>query len=663
MRSILSLLIVIYGLLPLYGQTLDSLRQIDEVVVTAQSIIKDFVPRQQLSGVRLSELSVHSVADALRYFSGLQVKDYGGIGGLKTVDVRNLGSQHLGVFYNGIQLSNSQNGVIDLGRFSLENMELVSLYNGQQTSPLQSAQDYASSNTLHLRSHRPRLNFSLRNKFRLSLDIGSFLTINPKFSWGHLLHNGTTLSVSGEAIYSSGHYPFRYQKAGGYNVSTLRENGDVTALRSELTWWKNLPKGELSIHTYLYSSNRGYPGASIREEPGVFKHQDRQWDTNTFIQGNLKIEQKHYALQARLKYAYDHLHYLSDPRLDVSTMYIDNRFHQQELYLALAQSIKCKGNYSFSLSNDIKYNYLQANLPEFAFPKRLQTLSALASTYRGKYLRLQASFLHTYTLDYRSAVPKYDSYHIWSPTLHIAYFPLGLEQFSLRAFYKHCYRLPTLGDLYYDFIGGKRLNPERTEQFNFGMQFGSPHKQSILQNYEIHADLYYNRVKDKIVAIPTSNQFRWTMLNYGLVDIYGIDLSAKAQLQIGKFNFTPRLTYTYQKALEHTDPTSPWYGGQIPYAPRHAGSFTLRIAYREWLLNYSFLYTGERYHTIANLAEYHIQPWYTHDLSLGRTWFLRRGQQLKTTIEVNNLLNQQYEVVRNYPMPGINFKLKLQLHV
>lgn len=30
------------------------------------------------------------------------------------------------------------------------------------------------------------------------------------------------------------------------------------------------------------------------------------------------------------------------------------------------------------------------------------------------------------------------------------------------------------------------------------------------------------------------------------------------------------------------------------------------------------------------------------------------------TLEVNNIGNQQYEVVRCYPMPGTNFKIKLK---
>ena len=43
------------------------------------------------------------VADAVRRFAGVQLKDYGGAGGLKTVNVRGLGSEHVGVFIDGGQ--------------------------------------------------------------------------------------------------------------------------------------------------------------------------------------------------------------------------------------------------------------------------------------------------------------------------------------------------------------------------------------------------------------------------------------------------------------------------------------------------------------------------------------------------------------------------------
>ena len=58
------------------------------------------------------------MADALRFFAGVQLKDYGGVGGIKTVNIRSMGTNHVGVFYDGIQLSNAQNGQVDLGMFS-----------------------------------------------------------------------------------------------------------------------------------------------------------------------------------------------------------------------------------------------------------------------------------------------------------------------------------------------------------------------------------------------------------------------------------------------------------------------------------------------------------------------------------------------------------------
>ncbi|RZL22805.1 MAG: Plug domain-containing protein, partial [Pedobacter sp.] len=51
-------------------------------------------PVQKLGGDELKRLNSLSVADAIRYFSGVQLKDYGGVGGLKTINVRSMGSNH-----------------------------------------------------------------------------------------------------------------------------------------------------------------------------------------------------------------------------------------------------------------------------------------------------------------------------------------------------------------------------------------------------------------------------------------------------------------------------------------------------------------------------------------------------------------------------------------
>lgn len=75
----------------------------------------------------LKNLQALQVSDAVKHFAGVTVKDYGGIGGLKTVSIRSLGAQHTAVSYDGITVSDCQTGQVDIGRFSLNNVDRLSL--------------------------------------------------------------------------------------------------------------------------------------------------------------------------------------------------------------------------------------------------------------------------------------------------------------------------------------------------------------------------------------------------------------------------------------------------------------------------------------------------------------------------------------------------------
>ena len=65
---------------------IDTLLSLSNVVVTAPKISQ--TPYQELKGEQLQLVSTTTVADALKYFAGVQIKDYGGLGGVKTVNVR-----------------------------------------------------------------------------------------------------------------------------------------------------------------------------------------------------------------------------------------------------------------------------------------------------------------------------------------------------------------------------------------------------------------------------------------------------------------------------------------------------------------------------------------------------------------------------------------------
>ena len=71
---------------------------------------------------------------------------------------------------------------------------------------------------------------------------------------------------------------------------------------------------------------------------------------------------------------------------------------------------------------------------------------------------------------------------------------------------------------------------------------------------------------------------------------------------------------------------------------------------------------GERYSQKENVRRNLVQPYYTSDLSVQKSFNLRE-KVLKASLEVNNLLGQDYEVVLNYPMPKANFKVSLSMEL
>lgn len=656
---------------PLCAQTarIDTAKvyHIDEVTVTVKRrIMKEVIPVQTLSGLELERLGEHSVADAIRYFSGAQIKDFGGIGGLKTVNIRSMGTNHVGVFYDGIELGNAQNGQIDLGRFSLDNMEAISLYNGQKSSIFQPAQDYGSAGSIYLETKKPVFDDDRNYHLKATFKTGSFGVANPSLLWEQKLNKHVTSSLSTEYLHTSGKYKFTYSTQGGYDTTAVRKNGDVNAIRAEYGLFGKIKEGAWSGKTYLYNSERGLPGAMVR---GRLEHQDRQWDTNIFVQGSFQKSFGQYSLLLNGKYAYDYLHYKADPTDILPDM--ENRYKQQEVYLSAANQYAILPCWDVSLSADFKYNKLNADLRDFVFPQRYTTLVAVATSLNLNRLKLQASVLGTFIQDKvkASSVSMKDKSR-FTPAITASYRPFGTEEFNLRAFYKKIFRMPTLNDLYYTFIGNAWLQPEYTTQYNVGATYTKRLEHLWLQKLEAQVDAYYIEVENKIVAMPTSNQFRWTMLNLGQVEIKGIDVALQGEWALGKeWRLGSRLSYTYQKAQDFTPPNKTqetneedYYGDQIPYIPWHSGSLILNSSYKSWELNYSFIYIGDRYNQNANIPENFVQAWYTNDISVGKT-FRWQKKTAKVNAEVNNLFDQQYEVVQSYPMPGINFRITFNITI
>ncbi len=652
--------------------------QLNELVVFGSTLMKEVIPVQKLSGDKLKNLSSFSVADAIRYFSGVQLKDYGGVGGIKTVNVRSMGTHHVGVFYDGIQLSNAQNGQIDLGKFSLENIEEVSLYNGQKSNIFQPGKDFGSSSTIYLRTRIPHFGYNKNYNLRGSVKTGSFHLFNLSFLYEYKINENISASVNGEYLSSSGKYNYRYKRVFPntnevmYDTTAVRENGDISSIRLETGLFGTIQGGYWRVKSYYYDSERGIPGAVVNNK---WKNSQRQWDSSYFLQGIFqKSIAPKYDLLVNAKYADDCMRYLNP---DTTLMLIDNTFKQKESYISTANRYKITNKWDAVLSADLQYNTLTSDLAGFVYPKRLTSLFALASAVNLGKVKMQGSILatnvrerinsgNTAADDSVSTAPNKNEL---TPAFFASYRPFSKHNFNIRAFYKHIFRMPTFNDLYYTDIGNIQLKPEFTHQYNLGFQFERDYSRSFIKNWQMQADAYYNEVTDKIVAVPKgSGQYRWMMMNLGYVEIRGMDMSTSILTEpINDLLLNIKLMYTYQKAQDFTQRKSDilqktTWGGQIPYIPWHSGSVIASLDYKSWQFNYSFIYVGERYHSSANIAAEYEQPWYTNDMTIVRKIKCKEAN-IRLSAEINNIFSQNYEVVLNYPMPQRNYKVALTVEI
>ena len=464
------------------------------------------------------------------------------------------------------------------------------------------------------------------------------------------------MSFNTEWVSSSGKYKFRYRRVTpsgelAYDTTAVRENGDIDAVRLEGGLYGFLPKGRWKVYLYHYNSERGVPGAIVNN---VWRRGERLWDRNSFAQGMFEYNFTHkFSSKINAKYAFDYTRYVNN---DDKLIHVDNIYKQREVYLSWANRYRILPNWDLSLAYDFQWN----GLSEYMDVDRTTHWASLATALSLlDCFKLQASGLMTYVNEEqrdRDEAP--DKFQI-TPGIFASYKPFKRPNFVIRAFYKHSYRMPTFNDLYYTDMGNAYLKPETAIQYNVGVLYDIVREKSWFKYFKVGTDIYYNDVKDKIVAYPKGQQFRWTMLNLGEVEIKGIDAQIGGTFGLPcDIDFTAKFQYTYQEAIDVTNPADNYYRHQIPYIPWHSCSAILMLDWKGWHLNYSFIYTGERYNQQENIRYNHTQPWYTSDISLMKSFKIGKVD-FKATAEVNNLFSQDYDVILNYPMPKRNYRFGL----
>lgn len=561
-------------------------------------------------------LRTSSVADAIRDFSGVQLRDYGGAGGLKTVNVRSLGSAHTAIFLDGVPIDNAQNMQPDLGRLDTEDLETVELFAGQKSELLQTAREYGSASSIHLRSSMPE-----KRKTVLRLRGGSFGTISPSVSHEGRLGSRVTGRIRIGAESSSGRYRFHVKDL-DYDTVMVRSNSDLKAFRASGGLWYTPAGGRYEMSLRLYDSERGIPGPVYKQATKYPMSSDRQADRSLTVQasGEQALSGK-LRIMAKARYSNDILEYLDISELDPSVS-AQWDYHLRSAYVSTSLGWQARPWLHIGAAVDGQTESLKS--------KAEASRSTLFTA--GSAALLKDPWRASATLQYMVSD---DGYSFLSPAFLLDWHPR--EDWEFGGLVKRSCRLPSFNDLYYTSVPPKGLSPEQVWQFAarwcWDRSYGRWH-------FRAREELYHNMVKDKLIAVPNGSLFRWMTYNLGSVRIWGDEISAQASYE-GVAGITGR--YSFQWARE------PGNSFQIPYIPLHSASFNLWGVRNNFRLDIRGFLTGARLTSGSSRPEYRLAPWTTWDASLQWT-----RNPVRISLDVRNIFNSQYEVVRQFPMPGIN---------
>lgn len=610
-------------------------------------------PLQVMQQKHFAALGAKELYEAVKTFSGIQIKDYGGIGGVKTVSVRSLGTQHTAISYDGVTVSNAQSGQVDIGRFNLDNVEMITLSIGQVEDIFQTARMYASAGVLNITTARPRFSNSNVN-VGASMRVGSFGTFNPSAYWQQRLGSRWIVAVNADWLKSDGEYPYTL-KNGNSSSGEKRLNSDVNTIRAEANVYGELENGgEITFKGNWMSYQRGLPGSVI-----YYNHdaRERLWDEAGFVQSHYRraLSPK-WELKGQLKYNYawnkyrdENESYQGGERTDYYT--------QKELYGSVSVKYTPAGYWGIVLSQDIFRNTLEASYENFVYPKRFTSLTALATRFDNGRVNATASLLSTVIAEeLETGSPAPDRFRL-SPSVSVSYKPFKGKNLRIRCSWQDIFRTPTFNDLYYDRVGNSALKPEKASQINVGVTYREAFD-GIVDEISIQADAFYNKVKDKIVALPTL--FVWRMFNVGEVEIRGADINVGGSLSFGAgVRVKVQGNYSYQKALDVTDPKGKNYRHQIPYTPRHSANAMVTVLNRWANVGYVMSVVGNRFALPQNVRSNVMQGYVEHSVSVGREFRVGCGKW-SMQVECLNITDKQYDVIQYYPMPGRSLRATLK---
>lgn len=507
----------------------------------------------------LKTFTSQSVTDLLIQCPGLVVGDYGGYAGIKSVNLRGLGSPCTEIYIDGIRMRNVQTGQPDLSIQNLNN------FSGAQI-------DYAQ-NSINFSTARPTFN---KNKVagKVAFSGGSFGTFLPLGRLDWRISDKIALSVNASGTISKGNFP--------YADGLRRTNNDFHLFSTGLDLFGTLTGGEWMVKTCYNGAERGTPGSTD------WPSKDRQKDRSAFAQGLLrKSFSAIYSMSIAGKAAYDNVNYVSE--------WGDSDYKQSDFQLNTSHRFHV--NNWLSLSAVAEFEHIGLTATDYNASRNAITAIAGAAVQLHRF-NANATLQYEGTFDQGGA-----GRGALSPSASLRL--NVLDGLDIVAFARRAYRMPTFNELYYPGYGNPDLKPEDAWLTDIGIDY----RREIGNKWAVKAKLdgFYNHLTNKITSAPTpENPSIWLPYNIGEVRSVGFDADASFTYSSGAWKAGASARYSFQNAEN------------VPYLSKNTVVIGGNASYKDWTLNTVWNYRGGRKDSYGAMPD-----WNTLDLIAGKTLNLK----------------------------------------
>jgi len=634
-------------------QTFVTLPLLIEIVLTHSQIID---LRSTVSGASMGEQEIkeripEDLGDITRTFPGVYMRSYGGLGGLKTMNARGLGSQHFLLISNGAAQLFNQQGSANLGDFQADgiiNVKYtiggVDVWHAPVLSKTHVGVLQINNKDYQFTPHRKtgQINLSLGSFGRYKLGANTFLS---KEKW--------SIFIQAYGYNYQGDYPYKYQY-GLVSLDTIRTYNlsREAGARAGAMWMPNT-KHRFNFSAQGVASERELPGAVVFYQPVQFQNL-----SNRFLQTTARHSwtfMEHLDFVSFANFSYLNTNYSDDFQLNMpfSQNYIEQNLDIGHNGLISLKRIKLNYGLQHIIST------LRSNRANILYPIRHRTLAQFGATWNIQKIKFRVDMPMQYLIDEtRISGEKKDNLLFtpsfglnWSKTRNKS---LTAIRFSAGQFA----RVATFSELFFGQSANFQLNPELSKMINVGI-----HRGDFVNRFKFNygLDAFYGRINDKIVSIPTQNLFVWSFINVQEVESYGFDVIFVSEYFHVSNNFRLELVLKtgLNVAQDVSDALSSTYGQQIPYTPFWNSSTQITSKFKSWTFSYEYSFTDFRYVLGENIAANVLDEFHLSDLrvSYEGKFSENNTQGYRVHAKCNNLLNTQYQVMRGFPMPGRNFEI------